>query len=135
MRILEILQAKDEQANKNLGDPASFLHVFDPEKEAAKVADIMAAGTSPQEFEATIDAAQASSEHSDTGDGDDDGNWLLKLFSQVKPEAPLPTNPSPAPISSAPAFRCLAMPKSVATTPSPRPHWKSFRQTNPHRLI
>jgi len=35
MRILEILQTKDEQCNKNLGDPVSFLHAFDPEKEAA----------------------------------------------------------------------------------------------------
>ena len=82
MRILEILQTKDEQANKNLGDPASFLHVFDPEKEAAKVADIMAAGTSPQQFEATIDAAQASSEKQSSSDGDD-GDWLLKLFAQT----------------------------------------------------
>ncbi len=82
MRILEILQTKDEQANKNLGDPASFLHVFDPEKEAAKVADIMAAGTNPQQFEAAIDAAQASSDRSLSGSGDDDGDWLLKLFAQ-----------------------------------------------------
>jgi ERCC4-related helicase len=87
LRILEILQTKDEQANKNLGDPASFLHVFDPDKEAAKVADIMAAGTTPEQFETTIDAAQASSERSESGDGDDDGNWLLKLFSQVEPVA------------------------------------------------
>lgn len=82
MRILEILQTKDEQANKNLGDPASFLHVFDPEKEAAKVADIMAAGTSPQQFESTIDAAQASSEKQSGSEGDD-GDWLLKLFAQT----------------------------------------------------
>lgn len=82
MRILEILQTKDEQANKNLGDPASFLHVFDPEKEAAKVADIMAAGISPEKFETDIDAAQASSAQSETGDGDD-GDWLLKLFAQA----------------------------------------------------
>lgn len=81
LRILEILQTKDEQANKNLGDPASFLHVFDPEKEAAKVADIMAEGTSPQQFEATIDAAQASTEQPDAASGDD-GDWLLKLFAQ-----------------------------------------------------
>ena len=74
LRILEILQTKDEQANKNLGDPASFLHVFDPEMEAAKVADIMAAGTSPEQFESTIDAAQASSERSESGDGEDDGD-------------------------------------------------------------
>lgn len=82
MRILEILQTKDEQANKNLGDPASFLHVFDPEKEAAKVADIMAAGTSPQQFESTIDAAQASSEKQSGSEGED-GDWLLKLFAQT----------------------------------------------------
>jgi len=82
MRILEILQTKDEQANKNLGDPASFLHVFDPEKEAAKVADVMAAGTSPERFEASIDAAQASSEKS--ASGDEDGDWLLQLFAQTE---------------------------------------------------
>ena len=87
LRILEILQTKDDQANKNLGDPASFLHVFDAEKEAAKVADFMAAGTSPQQFEATIDAAQAASERAGNGDGEDDGNWLLKLFAQAEPEA------------------------------------------------
>lgn len=96
LRILEILQTKDEQANKNLGDPASFLHVFDPEKEAAKVADIMAAGTSPQQFEASIDAAQASSERSESGDGDDDGNWLLKLFAQVEPEGAAASKPKPS---------------------------------------
>lgn len=82
MRILEILQTKDEQANKNLGDPASFLHVYDPEKEAAKVAEIMAAGTSAQEFEVTIDASQRSTEKSDGTDGD----WLLQLFTQPDAE-------------------------------------------------
>ena len=87
MRILQILQTKDEQANKNLGDPASFLHVFDPVKEAEKVADIMAAGTSPQLFEAAIDAAQASTEQPKTKtgeDSDDGGDWLLKLFAQAE---------------------------------------------------
>ena len=95
-RILEILQTKDEQANKNLGDPASFLHVFDSEKEAAKVADIMAAGTSPEQFESTIDTAQASSERSESGDGDDDGNWLLKLFSQAEPVGAVPGKNKPS---------------------------------------
>ncbi|MDF0665683.1 MAG: DEAD/DEAH box helicase [Nitrospira sp.] len=80
LRILEILQKKDEQANKNLGDPASFLHVFDPEKEAAKVAEVMAAGTSPEQFEAKIDGNQAASQSM----GEDDGDWLLKLFSQAE---------------------------------------------------
>ncbi len=95
MRILEILQTKDEQANKNLGDPASFLHVFDPEKEAAKVADIMAAGTSPQLFEAAIDAAQASSEKTTSAAGDEDGDWLLKLFAQAELEGDA-TAPKPS---------------------------------------
>jgi len=51
MRILEILQTKDEQANKNLGDPASFLGLYDPAKEAEKIADVMAEGMSPEQFE------------------------------------------------------------------------------------
>jgi superfamily II DNA/RNA helicase len=38
LRILEILTIKDEQANKNLGDPASFLNVFDPEKRPTRSA-------------------------------------------------------------------------------------------------
>lgn len=80
LRILEILQRKDEQAYKNLGDPASFLHVFDPEKEAAKVADMMAVGTSPQEFEATLDATSKT----EGSVGEDDGDWLWKLFSPVE---------------------------------------------------
>ena len=96
LRILEILQTKDEQANKNLGDPASFLHVFDPEKEAAKVADIMAAGTSPQQFEAEMDAAQATSGQPNSTAGDDDGDWLLKLFAQATPEGNTDTAPKPS---------------------------------------
>ncbi|HNV72904.1 MAG TPA: hypothetical protein PKO06_24560 [Candidatus Ozemobacteraceae bacterium] len=34
LRILEILEKKDEQANFNLGDPSAFLNVYDPDKEA-----------------------------------------------------------------------------------------------------
>ena len=95
LRILEILQTKDEQANRNLGDPASFLHVFDPEKEAAKVAEIMADGTSPQQFEAAIDAAQASSEQAGA-DAGDDGDWLLKLFAEAGQAGEGTTPPPPS---------------------------------------
>ena len=73
LRILEILERKDEQANFNLGDPSAFLNVFDPDKEAEKVADFMAAGTSPEQVEATMDAAAASGT-------DNDGDWLMTLF-------------------------------------------------------
>src|SRR6185503_12963951 len=51
LRILEILERKDEQANRNLGDPASFLNVYDPDKEADKVADFMAQGLSAEQVE------------------------------------------------------------------------------------
>ena len=44
LRILEILQQKDEQANLNLGDPALFLNVYDPDKEVQKVGEFMANG-------------------------------------------------------------------------------------------
>ena len=97
MRILEILQTKDEQANKNLGDPASFLHVYDPVKEADKVADIMAEGTSPEKFEATIDAAQASSDEPDSDEEDGGGSWLLELF---KPNSTTDVSPITSPPST-----------------------------------
>jgi superfamily II DNA or RNA helicase len=87
LRILEILQKKDDQANKNLGDPASFLRVFSAEKEEAKVADLMAQGIGPQQFEAKVDAAQAAAERSETGTGDNDGDWLLQLFAQAAAES------------------------------------------------
>ena len=48
LRILEILQKKDDQANLNLGDPASFLNVYDPDKEAEKVAELHGAGAEPR---------------------------------------------------------------------------------------
>jgi len=73
LRILEILQTKDEQANKNLGDPSAFLNVFDPEKEAAKVGGFMAEGLSPEKVEAQLDLAAANKQ-------DNEGDWLLHLF-------------------------------------------------------
>ena len=73
LRILEILQNKDEQANKNLGDPSAFLNVFDPEKEVEKVSDFMAQGLSPDAVEAVLDKAASSVE-------DNEGDFLLTLF-------------------------------------------------------
>jgi superfamily II DNA or RNA helicase len=73
LRILEILERKDEQANRNLGDPASFLNVYDPDKEADKVADFMVKGLSAEQVEAKLDSAQK-------GEEENEGDWLLKLF-------------------------------------------------------
>ncbi|QEY16718.1 ATP-dependent helicase [Cellvibrio sp. KY-GH-1] len=75
LRILEILQTKDEQANLNLGDPAAFLNVYDPDKESEKIADLMASGTAPEVVEAQLDKAAAS-------DDDNEGDWLLNLFAE-----------------------------------------------------
>jgi superfamily II DNA or RNA helicase len=79
LRILEILQKKDEQANKNLGDPMLFLRVFDPEKEATKVAEKMAAGMNPQDFEEELNQTAAAKPQQDT----DGGDWLLEYFSDT----------------------------------------------------
>lgn len=73
LRILEILQRKDEQANLNLGDPASFLNVFDPDLEIAKVSDFMASGRSATEIESELDRAALEK-------ADNKGDWLMDLF-------------------------------------------------------
>lgn len=97
LRILEVLQNKDEQANKNLGDPASFLRVFDPLREAAKVADAMAGGTSPETFEAELDANQAAAVVSENGANEDaDIDWLLKLFAPDVPAGGAADSPEPS---------------------------------------
>ena len=73
LRILEILQQKDEQANLNLGDPASFLNVYDPDKEVQKVSEFMANGMTPAQVSVTLDAQQANVQANE-------GDWLLQLF-------------------------------------------------------
>ncbi|MDP2431126.1 MAG: DEAD/DEAH box helicase [Pseudomonadota bacterium] len=77
LRILEILEKKDEQANVNLGDPSAFLNVYDPDKEAEKVADFMANGKTPEQVEAAMDkAAQTKG----LENGENEGDWLMELF-------------------------------------------------------
>jgi len=60
LRILEILQRKDEQANLNLGDPSAFLGVYDPDREAEKVAGFMADGMEADAVESMMDEAARS---------------------------------------------------------------------------
>jgi hypothetical protein len=90
LRILEILQQKDEQATLNLGDPAAFLNVYDPDKEVEKVSDFMASGMTPAQVSATLDAQQANA-------WANAGDWLLQLFGGGTAAAP-PGNPL-APLS------------------------------------
>ena len=77
LRILEILEKKDEQANVNLGDPSAFLNVFDPDKEAEKVGDFMADGLTPEQVEAVMDKAAKSK---GLENGENEGDWLMQLF-------------------------------------------------------
>lgn len=54
-RILDILKNKDEQANRNIGDPSAFMNVYDVSKEEEITARAMQDGKSPQEFEQQLD--------------------------------------------------------------------------------
>ncbi len=92
LRILEILQAKDDQAYKNLGDPSAFLNVYDPDKEADKVAGFMADGLAPEQVEAKLDATLAAAD-------ENEGDWLMELFGAGQgAEAPAPDAAAPTPV-------------------------------------
>ena len=53
-RILEILEAKDEQAYKNIGDPATFMNVHDVSAEEEITAKAMAEGEEADDFDARL---------------------------------------------------------------------------------
>jgi superfamily II DNA or RNA helicase len=90
MRILEVLQEKDEQAYKNIGDPSAFMGVYDIEQEELITEKAVAAGTSPEEFDRQLQPKS------------DEGEELLALFlgtggaaesSPQKQAAKLPIDP------------------------------------------
>jgi len=54
-RILELLIKKDEQAVKNIGDPASFMHVYDIEEEEKITAEAIEEGISAEEFDRKLE--------------------------------------------------------------------------------
>ncbi len=53
-RILEILEAKDEQAYKNIGDPATFMNVHDVSAEEEITAKAMSDGEEADDFDARL---------------------------------------------------------------------------------
>jgi superfamily II DNA/RNA helicase len=80
-RILEILKEKDQQAYKNIGDPATFMKVHDTDQEESLTAEAMAAGTKAEDFDEQYQP-----------DDSNHGDELLALFlspdaSKAKPEA------------------------------------------------
>ena len=66
----------------NLGDPAAFLNVYDPDKEAEKVSEFMASGMTSAQVSATLEAQQANAQANE-------GDWLLQLFGGGTAAAPL----------------------------------------------
>lgn len=83
LRILEILQQKDDQAQKNLGDPGIFLNLYDPEREAEAMSDYMARGVSAEQVERELDERAAKEEE---GEGD----WVMEMF-QSHSQVAVPT--------------------------------------------
>lgn len=85
LRILEVLQQKDERANRDLGDPSAFLNLHDPDLEAQEVARRMAEGQSAEQVAQALE--QEATEASE-GEGD----WLLQFFNGAAPAVPAQTN-------------------------------------------
>ncbi|MEC8849774.1 MAG: DEAD/DEAH box helicase [Pseudomonadota bacterium] len=79
LRILEILQIKDEQITKNIGDPASFLIEYDPKKEADKIADFMAEGQSAEQVD---DVLEQNLAHKAV----DEDDWETEFFESAADE-------------------------------------------------
>jgi SNF2 family DNA or RNA helicase len=84
LRILEILIRKEEQAYRNLGDPAVFLKVHDAEREEEEVQVLMTSGESAAQVEEllTRNAAQAQEAGGE--------EWWMEMFRQVESELPPP---------------------------------------------
>lgn len=95
LRILEVLQQKDEQANRDLGDPSAFLNLHDPDLEAREVARRMAEGQAAEQVAQELDQEAAQP---DEGEGD----WLLQFFNGAA-EAPAQPNALDA-IASTPSL-------------------------------
>ena len=72
-RILEILIQKEKQAYENLGDPSVFLNVHEPEKEEAKVQEMMASGESAESISAKLDKNAGEAQEQGT-------EWWMEMF-------------------------------------------------------
>lgn len=83
LRILEVLQRKDERANRDLGDPSAFLNLHDPDLEAGEVARRMAEGQTAEQVEQDLEQEAA-------GAKEGDADWLLQFFSADASTVPAP---------------------------------------------
>lgn len=62
LRILELLAEKDEQAQKNIGDPSAFLGVYDEQREEVEIGKAMEAGLTPDQFESQMEATASETD-------------------------------------------------------------------------
>ena len=60
LRILEILQQKDERANRDLGDPSAFFNLHDPDLEAQDIARRMAEGQAAEQVSQELEQEAAA---------------------------------------------------------------------------
>ena len=81
LRILEVLQEKDDQAYQNIGDPSVFMNVYDVAEEERLTSEAMAAGQTASAFDAQYQPA-----------GNNAGDDLLAMFMDVL-TAPAPAQP------------------------------------------
>lgn len=81
LRILEVLQQKDDRANRDLGDPSAFLNLHDPVLEAQDIARRMAEGQAAEQVAQDLEqeATQAT---------EGEGDWLLQFFNGAAAESP-----------------------------------------------
>lgn len=78
LRILDVLQQKDEQAYRNIGDPSVFMRVYDVAAEERLTETAMAEGMSAETFDATYQPEA------------DEGEDFLSLFMTAPEEAATP---------------------------------------------
>jgi hypothetical protein len=73
LRILELLTKKDEQAQKNIGDPSAFLGVFDVHQEEIKTGEVIEASLTPEQFETQMEQTAGETD------------WLAILQGNIPP--------------------------------------------------
>lgn len=86
MRILEILQEKDQQAYENIGDPSAFMNVYDIQEEEKITEKAIAEGKTAEVFDAELTPKT------------DEGEELMALFLGPGAAAPVTATAS-APLS------------------------------------
>lgn len=88
MRILEVLQEKDEQAYKNIGDPSAFMGVYDAQLEEEITKKAMAEGQKAEVFD---EQHQVVAEDKNPGD-----DLLASFMAALTPSADSAEKPEPA---------------------------------------